>query len=74
MDEERRPEEGQVHRDEESSQRNHALGSPAAKRHGHVSKKHGRVRTRAPVILVRGHLGDALHPGKHTQVLLPGWH
>jgi hypothetical protein len=45
---ERRPEEGQVQRAGGSSQRNRVLGSPAAKRHGHVSKKHGPVRTRAP--------------------------
>jgi hypothetical protein len=47
MNEERRPEEGQVQRAEESSQRGHVLGSPAAKHHGYESKKHGPVRTGA---------------------------
>jgi hypothetical protein len=42
MDGERRPEEGQVQRAEESGQRGH-VGSPATKHHGHVSKKHGPV-------------------------------
>jgi hypothetical protein len=56
-----------VQRAAESNQRGH-VGSPAAKHYGYVSLINmDRYAPEHSVVLVRGHLGHALHPGIHMR-------